>query len=145
MPMGSQQWAIKLLYESRVGHMATSARDGTPQSIPICYAFNGKRIYSSIDEKPKRVGPQRLSRVRNIIENPRVSVVVDFYSDDWTRLQYVIVQGRAKVIQEGREYKRAIALLKRKYPQYRKMYIENRPVIRICPVRITGWRSDFEA
>jgi nitroimidazol reductase NimA-like FMN-containing flavoprotein (pyridoxamine 5'-phosphate oxidase superfamily) len=50
--MRAQQWTVKLLHESRIGHMATSTKDGRPHTVPICYVFNGKTIYSSIDEKP---------------------------------------------------------------------------------------------
>ena len=142
--MRAQQWTVKLLHESRIGHMATSTKDGRPHTVPICYVFNGKTIYSSIDEKPKRVSSGRLRRARNITQNPRVCLVVDTYSEDWKKLRYVIVHGLATIISGGNEHKRAIALLRRKYRQYRKMHIEEHPVIRICPVRIIGWRSDLE-
>lgn len=140
--MRPQQWAVRLLRESRVGHLATSTSDGKPQNVPICYAFNGETIYSSIDEKPKRVSPKRLRRVRNITENPRVSLVVDVYSEDWEKLRYVIVHGVAGIIYRGSEHKRAVLLLRSKYRQYRKMRIEERSIIRIRPVKINGWRAD---
>jgi PPOX class probable F420-dependent enzyme len=142
--MRTEQWVIKLLYESRAGHMATSTKHGTPHAVPICYAFNGKTIYSSIDEKPKRVGWGKLRRVRNITENPRICLVVDAYSENWRSLRYAIVSGLAKILNRGEEHRQAVRLLKRKYPQYRKMQIKSRPIIRIMPVRTTGWRFDLE-
>jgi hypothetical protein len=39
---------------------------------------------SAIDAKPKRSG--ELARVRNIRENPKVSVVIDQYEEEWSRL-----------------------------------------------------------
>ena len=102
--MKNQAWALKLLRESRVAHLATSTREGRPHVIPICYALDGNRIYSSIDKKPKRVINPHLRRVLNINSNPRVTLIADFYSEDWDRLQYVIVEGLAKMLKSGREH-----------------------------------------
>lgn len=107
--------------------------------VPICYVFDGKTLYTPIDEKPKQTEPLRLKRVRNISVNPEVAVVVDRYDDDWRRLAYVLITGRAKILTRGRRHKRAVALLRKKYPQYRKMAIHKRPVICITPTRFKSW------
>ena len=61
----------------RVARLATAGPGGQPHVIPICYAFDGESLYSAIDEKPKRVGPARLRRVRNIQASPQVALVID--------------------------------------------------------------------
>jgi coenzyme F420-0:L-glutamate ligase / coenzyme F420-1:gamma-L-glutamate ligase len=125
---------------ARVGRLATSDKDGRPHVIPICFAAAGSRLYSAIDEKPKRAEPRHLKRVRNIMENPRVALVVDDYREDWSRLRYVLVLGTADVIQPGAsEHAAALRALRRKYRQYRTMRLEDRPVLGITPVRIITW------
>jgi len=109
--------------------------------IPICFAFDGKTLYSSLDEKPKRATPRNLRRVRNIITNPTVSMILDLYSENWQELRYVIVQGTAKIVYKRKEHEYAIELLREKYPQYRHMKLEGRPVIRLEPKRLIGWAA----
>lgn len=121
--------------------MATSSKLGKPHVVPICYVYDGSSIYSSVDEKPKRANPNRLRRVLNIIENPHVSMIADQYAEDWSKLRYVLVQGSARIVQEGDEHKRAVSLLREKYPQYQAMALEERPVIKIDPVKITAWNA----
>ena len=137
----NEGWVEKLLRRARIAHLATSTRNGLPHVVPICFAYDGRVIYSSIDRKPKRVEPARMRRVRNIAENRRVSLVVDSYSENWERLCYVIVDGVASMLYSGTEYRRAIPLLRRKYRQYRSMRLEERPIIRIEPVRSRAWRA----
>lgn len=127
------------LAAGRVAHLATASAGGTPHVVPICYAFDGRRLYSVIDEKPKRTAPERLRRMRNLETNPAVSLVVDRYDEDWSSLGYVLVTGVAEVLQEGEEHAHALTLLREKYPQYRAMNLESRPVIRVTPRRVTGW------
>jgi PPOX class probable F420-dependent enzyme len=124
-----------------VGHLATADRTGAPHVIPVCFVFDGRTVYSAIDEKPKRASPRRLRRVRNIVANPRVALVVDEYDEDWRRLRYVLVRGTARILERGAEHARAIVLLRRKYPQYRLMRLEDRPLLRITPRRFVAWAA----
>ncbi|HEY7869252.1 MAG TPA: pyridoxamine 5'-phosphate oxidase family protein, partial [Methylomirabilota bacterium] len=89
---------------ARVGRLATADADGQPTVVPICYAFDGRALYSAVDAKPKQARPEGLKRIRNLRENPRVSVVIDEYDEDWTRLRYVIIQGRADLLTEGPQF-----------------------------------------
>ena len=123
----------------RVARLATLSADGTPHIVPVVYAYDGKRVYIALDEKPKRVAPLRLKRVRNIAANPRVSLLVDRYSENWRRVAWVRVDGSARVLQRGKAHDTAIALLRAKYPQYRKMKLEARPVIEITVKRVVEW------
>jgi PPOX class probable F420-dependent enzyme len=124
---------------ARVAHLATADENGQPHVIPICFVFDGKCFYSAIDEKPKRTAPRKLKRLRNIEENPRVSLVIDRYDEDWNKLAYVLVFGKARVVVSGVNYRKAVNLLRRKYPQYRTMSIDRLPMILIRPTRTTSW------
>ena len=131
---------LRFIRQARVAHMATSTTRGIPHVIPICFAFDGSRIYTAIDQKPKRAEPMKLRRILNIIQNHEISFIVDRYDEDWRKLGYAIVRGKAKILQTGREHDHALFLLQRKYRQYRQMNLHNRPVIRIIPTKITTWK-----
>jgi PPOX class probable F420-dependent enzyme len=137
----STGWALKLLTEARVGHLATSTRKGRLLVVPICFALGSRAIYSAIDQKPKRIKPLGLRRVRNIVENQNVCLTVDEYEEDWGKLRYVIVQAKATLLTRGREHGAALSLLREKYRQYRYMELEGRPIIKIQPLRIIEWKA----
>jgi len=124
-----------------VARLATSGRDGQPHVIPFCYAFDGERFYFVVDEKPKRHTGKPLKRVRNILENPQVALVIDDYVDDWTQLAYVLVNGTAAVVEDENEYARVLELLRGRYPQYRLMGLtfSRNPLVRITPTKIHAW------
>jgi PPOX class probable F420-dependent enzyme len=123
----------------RVARLATADSTGAPHVVPICFAYDGESFYSVLDQKPKRAPIERLKRVRNILSNPRVSLVLDHYDEDWSRLWYGLVMGTALLLRSGPEHGRAIRLLRRKYVQYEEMSIDASPVIRIDPERMTWW------
>jgi PPOX class probable F420-dependent enzyme len=129
------------LRAGRVAHLATVDASGQPLVIPICFAFDGQEFFSPIDEKPKRLSPQRLKRLRNIEENSQVSLVIDRYEEDWRKLGYVLVSGRATILLTGQKHRRAVSLLRRKYRQYHSMAIDQRPMIVIKPAGVKTWGS----
>ena len=130
--------ARRFLEAHRVGHLATAGADGAPHVIPVCYAVDGAALYITIDRKPKR-SDIPLKRMRNIAENPQVAVIVDRYDEDWTRLAWVMLRGRAEILYAGGEHDRAQALLIARYPQYRAMQLGDLPVIALRIARATGW------
>ena len=134
----------RFLRLARAGHLATADANGQPHVIPVCYVFDGQTIYSVLDAKPKTTPLRQLRRVRNILANPHVSLVVDHYEEDWTRLQYVMVTGDAELLESGEEWTRAIALLREKYPQYQSMDLGESPVIKITPARFVPWTFEPE-
>ncbi len=125
----------------RVARLATVDQEGQPHLVPIVYAFDGERLYTPIDEKPKRVEALKLRRVRNIFANPRVAILVDDYSEEWGRLAWVQIRGVAKILEEGAEHIHAVALLQAKYPQYAGMPLQNRPIIVVKPGHILSWSA----
>ena len=133
---------LEFLSINRVAHLATATSRGEPHCVPLCFWFDRRHFYFIIDEKPKRGAGRELKRMRNIAENPRVSLTVDRYDEEWSRLCWVIVQGRADVLTEGSERAGAVDLLLSKYTQYRAMGLdrETATVIRISPERTLFWR-----
>jgi PPOX class probable F420-dependent enzyme len=134
-------FAAELLRDSRVARLGTADRAGQPLVVPVCYVFDGRTCFSPIDAKPKRVAGRALRRLRNIEENPRVSLAVDRYDEDWTRLCWVIVEGRAEILTGGPERADAVDLLREKYAQYRTLGLDRdaATVIRISPDRTMCW------
>ena len=129
------------LRSARVAHLATADAQGQPLVIPICFVFDGKEFFSPIDEKPKQASPNKLKRLRNIAANPKVSLIIDHYEEDWRKLAYVLISGEGKLMLRGKKHERAVKLLRQKYPQYRMMAIHQRPMIVIRPKRLKSWRS----
>jgi coenzyme F420-0:L-glutamate ligase / coenzyme F420-1:gamma-L-glutamate ligase len=128
------------LVRQRVARLATADRAGEPHTIPVCFAYDGRLVHIALDEKPKNVPATRLKRVRNILENPNVALVADRYSEDWDLLAYIMVRGRAELVQpEREEHAAAVRLLRGKYHQYEKMKLEENPVISIRPGRVASW------
>ncbi len=127
------------LSAAAVGHLATADAAGRPHVIPVCFAYDGRHIYSALDAKPKRGSLTDLRRVRNIIANPQVSLVIDHYDEDWSKLWYLLVQGHAELVAAGDEQAEAIALLRAKYRQYQDMELDANPVIKITPERAARW------
>ena len=133
---------IAFLRQARVAHLATASAAGEPHVIPVCFAFDGDHLFTAIDAKPKRAPLGHLRRVRNLRENPRISLVVDSYEEDWGRLRHVLIVGRGEILDEGDDRERGLDLLREKYPQYRAMADLGRgPVIRITPDRVVSWRA----
>jgi PPOX class probable F420-dependent enzyme len=148
--------ATAYLRAARVARLATADGGGRPHLVPVCFAVEGERAYIALDAKPKSVAPARLKRVRNITENPRVALLADYYSEDWSRLSFVLASGTASLVEPGEgEHDAAVALLRDKYPQYARMPIEGQPVIAVAlesahvwqagererPERDPGWES----
>ncbi|MCL6641642.1 MAG: TIGR03668 family PPOX class F420-dependent oxidoreductase [Candidatus Rokubacteria bacterium] len=135
-------WALDRLRAARVGRLATADAAGRPLVVPVCFALDaeGQRLYSAVDPKPKRT--RDLQRVRNVRENPRVSLVVDEYDEDWTRLWWVMVRGPAAVLEEGPEFIAGVDLLIAKYPQYQALGLERERgvLVRVTIERVLAWR-----
>ena len=134
----------RFLEAHRVGHLATAGADGAPHVIPVCYALDADALYFIADAKPKRRPAHRLERLANLRANPRAALVVDEYDDDWTRLAWVLVRGRARIVTTDAEHAMALVLLRARYPQYRAMPLDDpsvHPVVRIEADSVRSWRA----
>jgi PPOX class probable F420-dependent enzyme len=134
LPSASER---RFLEQRRIAHLATADRSGEPHLVPVCFALTGATLYITIDEKPKRRGG--LKRLRNIAENPSVAVTADHYDEDWTKLGWVMLRGRAEILTQGAEHDEAQELLRERYPQLRAMAIAELPVIALRIARVTSW------
>jgi PPOX class probable F420-dependent enzyme len=120
---------------ARVARLATVDAEGRPHLVPVCFALDDDMLYTAVDEKPKR--SKLLKRLENIRVHPEVSVLVDHYVEDWTRLWWVRLDGTARVLETGEEREQALELLRAKYEQYRGLP----PTGAVIAVRIERWRS----
>jgi PPOX class probable F420-dependent enzyme len=126
----------KRFAEAKVARLGTVDASGRPHVVPVCFALEGDTVYFAVDAKPKRTTD--LKRLQNIAANPAVSVLVDHYEEDWSRLWWVRADGIARVLTAGEETDRAIDLLVERYPQYGR----NRPAgpaVAILIRRMSGW------
>lgn len=122
----------------RVARLATADTKGVPHLVPICYAIVGNSLYITIDEKPKRTDVP-LKRLRNISENPEIAVTMDRWDEDWRRLAWVMLHGRAEILTDGAEHDEAQERLRERYPQYRNMDLAPLPVIAMRIARALAW------
>jgi PPOX class probable F420-dependent enzyme len=129
----------RFLAQQRIAHLATADRGAVPHVVPVCFAVARGTLYITIDEKPKRRPPTALKRLKNIAENPAVAVIVDRYDEDWARLGWVMLRGRAEILREGQEHQDAQALLRARYPQLAAMQIATYPVIAVRIEQTRSW------
>ena len=123
-----------------MGRLATADARGRPHVVPVCFAAEAAAVYHAIDRKPKGRPPERLARVRNIAANPHVALLVDHYEENWEQLWFVLVRGWARLLPGGAARARGLALLRRKYPQYRQgLLAEDALVIAIRPETVSTW------
>lgn len=135
----------QFIESARRAVLATIGRTGRPRLVPICFALADDRpmLYTPLDDKPKRtIDPLDLARVRDIGADPRVTVLVDRWDEDWTRLAWLRAEGTAELLRPGRdgpEHASAVAALRDRYPQYESHRLEERPLIRVTIERVTEW------
>lgn len=130
---------LRFIEAQPIARLATADRDGLPHVIPVCYVVDGNALYIQIDQKPKQSATRPLKRIRNIEENPNVTVIVDRYDDDWSKLAWVMLRGTAEILTDDDEYNAAQHQLVSRYPQYRTMNLNGLPIIAVRITRVTEW------
>jgi PPOX class probable F420-dependent enzyme len=129
--------------QSPVARLATITPDGMPHLVPVVFAVGDDEVvYTAVDAKPKTT--QRLRRLANIASNPQVSLLVDHYTDDWTQLWWVRVDGVAAIHRDGEAMRIGYRLLRTKYAQYQSVPL-NGPVIAITVRRWASWHAALAA
>src|SRR5271166_2447972 len=130
--------------QSPIARLATITPDGLPHVVPVVFAVAGDPlgdhdvVYTAVDAKPKTT--RRLRRLANIESNPRVSLLVDHYADDWTQLWWVRADGLATVHRDGAAVDTGYRLLRAKYPQYQSVRLDG-PVIAVTVRRWSSWKA----
>jgi PPOX class probable F420-dependent enzyme len=132
-------WASALLGEARVARLGLLDGAGGPRVLPITFALEAGAIWTAVDTKPKRHPGREPARIGFLRERPAVAVTIDRYEDDWSRLAWVQVLGRALVL-EAADASPALAALAAKYAQYRDDAPPG-PLIRVEPTRLLCWRA----
>jgi PPOX class probable F420-dependent enzyme len=127
-----------LVDRAQVACLATIDEHGAAHLVPICFVRAGDELYTAVDQKPKR--SRDLKRLANLRRDPRASVLVDHYDDDWSRLWWVRLDGTARILEQGAEFERVLELLAHKYAQYAAEPPRG-PVIAMLVREWRGWRA----
>lgn len=133
----------EFIERARVARLATIDSEFKPHLVPVVFVFNGNHFFIPVDEKRKTAKPEKLKRIRNIQDNPNVTLLIDEYSEDWTKLAFVMIQGKASVAtkEEGNiQVREAYKKLMSKYLQYQKVRVGEMCII-ITPKKIASWSN----
>jgi len=137
-----------IINKARVARLATADSECKPHLIPVVFVFDNGYYFIPIDEKSKRQKPDRLKRVKNIQQNPNVTILIDEYNEDWRKLYFVMIQGMASIIGDKKLEQRELLLLERahrllsdKYLQYQKIGI-GEYIIMIIPQKVITWKNE---
>jgi len=143
----------RFVAETRRAILATTAPDNRPRLVPVCFVLGpdddamGRLIlYTPLDEKPKQdVDPRGLARVRDLLVLPQATLVVDRWDEDWSRLAWLRLDGRATLLEpdgpDTEEHGAAVRLLRDRYVQYATHRLEERPMLRIEIDRVVDWSA----
>jgi PPOX class probable F420-dependent enzyme len=134
-----------LLADARRAVLATIAADGHPRLVAVCFVVDPAPsvVYTPLDDKPKAVDdPLALARVRDIARDDRASILVDRWDEDWTRLAWLRLDGRAALLApDDVRHAGIVGALRAKYPQYATHRLDDRPLIAITVERATRWSA----
>jgi PPOX class probable F420-dependent enzyme len=133
----------EFIERARVARLATIDSEFQPHLVPVVFVFQGNHFFIPVDEKRKTAKPQKLKRIRNIQDNPNVSLLIDEYSEDWTKLAFVMIQGKASIStkEEGNiQVRQAYKKLMTKYIQYQKVGVGEMCII-ITPKKVVSWSN----
>jgi PPOX class probable F420-dependent enzyme len=137
MGMRLRKAIAKLLARERVCRVATTGEGGTPHVVPVCHVLAGGKVYFGTGNDSQKA--------RNLKANPHVAVLVDLYSEDWRFLKGVVVQGTARLIQRGPEFRKIRTLLYEKYPQYpdeAALEESDDVIVEMTPARVASWNVE---
>lgn len=140
---------LAFLVAARRAILATTDADGRPRPVPICFVVDAAdsaamRLLTPLDDKPKATDDKRaLARVRDIRARPEVSLLVERWDEDWSKLGWLRLNGHATLLEpdEVSLLPEAIERLRAKYPQYATHALESSPMIAIDIERAISWGS----
>lgn len=131
-----------LIKGTKVARLATVDQKSHPYVVPVVFVFHKNSFFIPIDEKTKSANPKNLKRVKNIEKNPNVTLLIDKYQNDWKNLFFLMIHGKAKVIDEKdcKLMDKIHKLLILKYPQYKKIGVGD-SCITIEPTKVRFWNN----
>ena len=127
----------KLLGAERVCRVATVGEAGIPHLVPVCHVLVNDRLYFGSGDDARKV--------LNLHQNPRLAVSVDLYTEDWSHLRGVMLQGTAKLVRRGPAFTRARKRLYAKYPQYAReaaLSVADSIIVEVTPTHVFSWGLD---
>ena len=125
-----------LVQYERVCRVATAGAGGMPHVVPVCHVFLRDRLY---------FGSARDGRkVLNLGDNTNLAAVIDVYTDAWSQLRGVMLQGPARIIARGPEFRRIRKALYAKYAQYSREAAlgSDSVIVELTPRRVFTWGLD---
>lgn len=133
----------EFIERARVARLATIDSEFKPHLVPVVFVFDGNSFVIPIDDKRKTTKPEKLKRIRNIQANPNAALLIDNYSEDWTSLTFVTIQGKASVAgktEDNIQVREAYKKLMTKYLQYQKVGVGEMCII-IAPEKVVSWSN----
>jgi PPOX class probable F420-dependent enzyme len=138
-----------IIDKARVARLATVDTECKPHVIPVVFVFDNDCYFIPIDAKTKRSRPEKLKRAKNIQQNPNVALLIDEYNENWRKLYFIMIQGKASIIggkkleQQSELFllEKAHKLLSDKYLQYQEIGI-GEYVIMIIPQKVITWKNE---
>ena len=127
----------KLVEWERVCRVATTGAAGVPHVVPVCHVLDDGKLYFASETGARKI--------RNLRENPHLTVTVDLYSDDWANLKGVMIQGTAALIRKSARFRKIRRLLYAKYPQYPDMSAigeRDSVIVEVTPRHAFSWGMD---
>lgn len=124
----------KFLGGDRVCRVATADRSGKPHVVSVCHVLADGKIYFATETGSKKA--------RNLRGNPHAAVLIDLYSEDWSGLRGVMVQGTVRFIPGGPGFRKIRKLLYEKYPQYPSeagLEESEDTIVEVTPLRVSSW------
>lgn len=137
-----------IIDKARVARLATVDSECKPHLIPVVFVFDNYSYFIPIDEKTKRSRPEKLKRAKNILQNSNVTLLIDDYNENWRKLYFIMIQGKASIIGGKQLEQNELLLLEKahkllfdKYLQYQKIGI-GEYVIMIIPQKVITWKNE---
>lgn len=133
----------EFIERARLARLATIDSEFKPHVVPVVFVFDGNHFFIPIDEKRKTAKPEKLKRIKNIQDNPNVALLIDEYSEDWTRLAFVMIQGKASTASKtdgNLQVQEAYKKLMTKYLQYQKVGVGEMCII-IALEKLVSWSN----
>lgn len=108
-----------------------TCHDRVPHVVPVSYVFENDTFYIATDYETRKY--------ENIKENDRVALAVDVYSSVGNRA--VCVQGRAEIIEKGKEFARLYKAFHRRFEWVRQDPWEEgeAPFLKVTPTGKASW------
>lgn len=121
----------RFLERNELCKVATS-HNNIPHVTPVNFIFNGGAFYFATDYGSRKY--------KNLEKNKRVGLVVDVYNSSADN-KAVVVQGKAEIIEKGKEFKKLYDAFYEKFEWVREdpWKEEEAPFVKVKPLHKASW------